>query len=68
MKKTKLLLLLGLIGLSSAIFYSCKKTDQNTPVNDSNITKEEAIKRIKAAIKDKPQVTKYNLNLPGKGF
>jgi hypothetical protein len=68
MKKTKILFLLGFICLSSAVFYSCKKTGQETISDELNITKEEAVKRIKAAIKDKPQVTKYNLGLPGKGF
>lgn len=66
--RIKFLLLLGFIGVSSVVFYSCKKTDKDTASDSSGITKEEAIARIKNQLKDKPLETTYKLNLPGKGY
>jgi hypothetical protein len=61
-------LLIGFVGVLSMIFHSCKKSDQQSSTNDSVLTKEQAIAKIKSQLKDKPLVTTYNLNLPGKGY
>jgi len=62
MKKIKILVLLGFVGVSSAIFYSCQKTDKVS-------TKEDAgIEQIRQRFKNEPLRQIQVLNIPVTGY